>query len=88
MAGRHLRLGARLNPSLALKLHWCADVISRTRLTDFGEQRQLPRLRLTALVGKRSWILAREAVIRELRALRIAAIAAHGAVDAVDGKER
>src|SRR5580700_608148 len=51
------------------------------------QERQLPRRRLAGAVGQRGRIFASEAVVGELRAYRVAADLAHGAVDAVDREE-
>src|ERR1700721_2237504 len=57
-------------------------------LTGFGEQRELARRGvLRGAVGQRGRIFAGEAMIGELRARRIAALLAHGAIDALDRKE-
>ena len=53
-----------------------------------GEQRELARRRvLRRAVGERGRIFAGEAMVGELRADRIAAFLAHGAIDAFDRKE-
>src|SRR6516225_9191882 len=72
-----------------------APVTSATRSTSgcgisarFGEQRELAgRGVLRRAVGQRRRIFAGEAVIGELRTHRIAALLAHGAIDAFDREE-
>src|SRR5437660_1271840 len=65
--------------SLAL-LGFRDDAFRSARL---GEQRQLPRRVIArALVGQRGWIVAGEAMVGELRPLRIAPLIAHCAINA------
>src|ERR1700733_389499 len=58
-------------------------------LARLGEKRELPwRCVLRAAIGERGRIFPGEAMVGELRTHGIAAFFAHGAVDAVDRKER
>jgi len=52
-----------------------------------GQQRQLAGHGLAGLVGERRRVLAREAMIGELRAARVTLIETNRAIDAVDGEE-
>src|SRR5262249_56186746 len=73
-----------------------ADTVFRTRsratqerrLHGLGQQRQLPRRHvLSGAIRQRRRVFAGEAVVGELRPDRIAALLAHGAIDAADRHE-
>src|SRR5712692_4044124 len=57
-----------------------------SRSTRLRQERKLSR-RGVGAVGERGRIVAGEAVVGELRAQRVAALLAHGAVDAFDRQE-